>query len=453
MEREEEIAVELTEVKRKYQTLQEEHEKVASALSASQGKCEKMLVKLKAFKTKNDSLQLEIENLKNQGSLPETEVTDKADDSKKSAELQEVITALKLQLDTEKEKLAVVSTRKDALEEISQQLKEADTEMKTRCSNQEKDINELKNYITKLQTENEEKECKLLELSKEHQEQLYVSDENVKLQQELNNAQSLRKDLSDKLLKLSDENQQVKGELTVLQGDLATAQQHTKDAERKLSDSVMLCDSLEAENKNYQEIITRLKTTNAGLEKDKFELSKAMSKMQEENVDTSASGSDELQKLRNQIQDLEAEKDQMMEEIDGFKEDFNEINKEKKIQKEELDDVNSKLKEVYNEKKDLQRKIDGQQWRIEELEAFEQELEETQSELDKVKMDLAAKTSSLDELQNEDKKQESSIVQVQHVDDERFRANIKRRNLETSRENPGATKYGRTISLDKRRAE
>lgn len=364
---------ELETAKERLKRMEEAQEKANEKLKLSETKCEKMLVKLKAFKTKCDKLQEEVNSLKmvteetgnsqkahaedHLSRVQELEVMcSKKDESNYvlSCEIKEMKTKLS-ELESAKEiQHSIEEELKGKLKALQEELNKSFQELQQRdlkLSSTQEDILHFKNEISSLETfaeNHKKKEMELLDIISE-------------LQSKLNDTEEL------KLL-------------------LETTKRKHEESERKLEDSLMLCDSLEVENKSYKDIIANLKENISKLEQER--------RNAEENQF-------ERKTLLEKIEMLESERDQMQDEIDGYREDFNVLKAERNELKNKCESIHSKLKDSSDENNKLKEKIGALEWKVEEIESLEEELEEVRSDLDKKKLELDHIIRERDNFQSE----------------------------------------------------
>lgn len=261
--------------------------------------------------------------------------------------LSELESAKEVQHSIEEELKGKLKALQDELNKSFQELQERDLKL----SSTQEDITHFKNEISSLENFAENHKQKEMELL----------DRVSELQSKLNDTEELKPLLE-------------------------TTERKHEESERKLEDSLMLCDSLEVENKSYKDIIAKLKENISKLEQERRNA-------EEKQL--------ERKTLLEKIEMLESERDQMQEEIDGYREDFNVLKAEKNELKNKCESIQSKLDDSSDENNKLKEKIGALEWKVEEIESLEEELEEVRSDLDKKKLEINHIIRERDNFQSE----------------------------------------------------
>lgn len=371
---------------------------LADNVKSSESKCEKMLTKLKAFKSKNQALQAELDEVKER--LLQTNENMECGKRKDSA----LIETLKEEKHNIDEELQNFKTERDSL------LHSLETErMKCEKLNLQVIDNEGR-YKSQM-------EVLLRQIEAESSELTQLKSHGLKMNDDYNALTEENNKLSDALTQVMKEKEASHVEMEVLRSENEMLVNKKYEYERQVKENQSLCDELEAECKSYREIVANLKHALNREKEDNFRKTK---QLQSDSGDVSEltrkiteleSERSQLIELKNRISDfelernqmadkiveLENEREQMIEEMDGLRDDLINERKDSKEKLEKLkveilnkgednvEALKSELEKLRTLCKEQRDEREGLDWKLQEMSALEEEIEELRLELEKAR--------------------------------------------------------------------
>ena len=350
-------------------------------LSSSESKCEKMLIKLKAFKAKNQALQTEVDQIKDR--LAKTNKSMESDNDSNTA----LIESLREHMEQKDLDLLNIKAEKEEL------LKVLEKE-KVKCE---------KLHVQMMENEGKSKshtEVMLQQIEMESLELTELKSENLKLSDDVKILTDENSKLSKTLTQAMKEKETSHVEMEILRSEIEMLEHNKLEIERQEKDNRSLCDELESECKSYREIVAKLKQA---LNHEKEENFHKIKQIQTEGGDVTdlknkitelEMENAKLIAMKNRVSELEMEHEQIMEEMDGLREDLINERKDSKdkmdklkveIQNKDIENVNyleSEVEKLRSLCKQQKEEREGLDWKLQEVASLEEEIEELRLELE-----------------------------------------------------------------------
>lgn len=363
------------------QTLMKEISMLKDNLSSSESKCEKMLIKLKAFKAKNQTLQTEVDEIKDR-----LVKTNKSMESENNSNT-DLIESLREHMEQKDLDLLNIKAEKEEL------LKVLEKE-KVKCE---------KLHVQMIENEGKSKshtEVMLQQIEMESLELTELKSENLKLSDDVKILTDENSKLSKTLSQAMKEKETSHVEMEILRSEIEMLEHNKLEIERQVKDNQSLCDELESECKSYREIVAKLKQA---LNHEKEENFRKIKQIQTEGGDVTdlknkitelEMENTKLIAMKNRVTELEMEHEQIMEEMDGLREDLINERKDSKDKMEKLKveiqnkdienvhDLESEVEKLRSLCKQQKEEREGLDWKLQEVASLEEEIEELRLELE-----------------------------------------------------------------------
>lgn len=315
---------ELEHMKELYEKLSDEHTRLKNKQQVAEVKCEKMLIKLKAFKEKNENLLRELSELK--------------DSQNKTME---GIASQNVDLETEKQKHQ--ETRNLLLAEQTNVAKERAkiAKMETVFRNKFQEVLDEKNHLSdscnQLKTKCKELGARLKELLAE------------------------RQDLQDSIDRLTSESE------TVLEGVRNEFAVEKSSLQSKISSLETECNNAYADIEDFQKLVSKMKESHEVLMGENQKL-KNSAHLLESELDSSRSVEEKISQLELEVQGLQEERKSLQDQVEVAREEALAKMKELQVARKKQGDAEGKTKlqeEQINQLKELNETLQNAKWALE----------------------------------------------------------------------------------------
>lgn len=106
---------------------------------------------------------------------------------------------------------------------------------------------------------------------------------------------------------------------------------------------------LQEDNNQYQEVLATLTSTNKDLKRQVDQLRFDLSKASAPSPGNSASRGEEVENLKQEMERLQSEKDEVMEELEGVTEEVVSLRREKQALAKRVEDVNQQIAHLQDQ--------------------------------------------------------------------------------------------------------
>lgn len=331
---------ELEHMKELYEKLSDEHTRLKNKQQVAEVKCEKMLIKLKAFKEKNENLLRELSELK--------------DSQNKTME---GIASQNVDLETEKQKHQ--ETQNLLLAEQTNVAKERAkiAKMETVFRNKFQEVHDEKNHLSdscnQLKTKCKELGARLKELLAE------------------------RQDLQDSIDRLTSESE------TVLEGVRNEFAVEKSSLQSKISSLETECNNAYADIEDFQKLVSKMKESHEVLMGENQKLKNSAHLLESELV-SSRSVEDKISQLELEVQGLQEERKSLQDQVEVAREEALAKMKELQVARKKQGDAEGKTKlqeEQINQLKELNETLQNAKWALEaDLQTSQHQAERAEQE-------------------------------------------------------------------------
>ncbi|CAI9739483.1 Hypothetical predicted protein [Octopus vulgaris] len=285
------IEKELHDVQERFESLSREHETLKNKHQIATEKCEKLLVKLKSFKDKNDNLLKEMENLKIQKAGEESKViqlqNDLGSEKLKYQELSAFYQQGQKSQSEAAEKLAEFENVKKKNEKVNQKLSKSNSELQSKCD---------------------------------------------KLSKQIENVLAEKSDFENKWINLKQEMETASNQYSVEKSTLLN----------KITNLEGECKNVYADLEDFQQLVKKQKESQDNLKSENHKLRESVSKYEKEMLNSSIA-KDHCSQVEIQLQGLSEERDNLKDQVDAAREEVVTHRKEVQTLRKQFEEAKNKL--------------------------------------------------------------------------------------------------------------
>ncbi|XP_014773033.1 A-kinase anchor protein 9 [Octopus bimaculoides] len=285
------IEKELHDVQERFESLSREHETLKNKHQITTEKCEKLLVKLKSFKDKNDNLLKEMENLKIQKVGEESKV-------------------IQLQNDLHSEKVKY-------------------QELSVFCQQGQKSQSEAAEKLAEFENNKKENEKVNQKLSKSNSE---LQSKCEKLSKQIENVLSEKSDFENKWISLKQEMETASNQYSVEKSTLLN----------KIANLEGECKNVYADLEDFQQLVKKQKESQDNLKSENHKLRESVSKYEKELLNSSIA-KDHCSQVEIQLQGLSEERDNLKDQVDAAREEVVSHRKEVQTLRKQFEEAKNKM--------------------------------------------------------------------------------------------------------------